>query len=564
MSRIILTSILLVWITVVYTQANATAMTCELEHSKPTAHVFALRRMSADANALHMQTMKHYATYSQSVTEDSPLKSKQPTTFTTRLHRSYLTWQPRHPIITAVDYEHSQSTTSHRVKGTDSQVAKVQLHKRSSTTDAIQETSAFARLSYLEAVRATRRRPQTYESMHTKKTVIERVYHPLLHTQYAENIAARTQWMRHYYTRESSMYIPVRGDVPVYGEYYVELMLGTPPQNFTVQLDTGSADLVVNNVGCTGCLGRDYNFRLSNVAYPADCDDYECSQCTSNGQCQFIDEYDDGCKQEGVVFTDMLRFPHTSSVAAANYNATVDFGASLISTPDFQPAGIDGIFGLAYRELSAWQGESALVQYMAQNKLPHVFALCLDARAGDKFAIGYDAPPQIQWTSLLQDSYYIIQVNDLLVGNVPLGYNARTYAYAVVDTGATFMYLPQSTYITLMQYLRSLCKHVTLTGICNAPTNQTLFDGACFAMTDAELAVFPNLSVMIQGIDDLVIAPTQYLINYSNTWCWGIDYLEESSTIQMILGDVALQGRNVVFDVAQKRVGFGTLATCAM
>ena len=40
------------------------------------------------------------------------------------------------------------------------------------------------------------------------------------------------------------------GTFPEYEMYTVDVSLGTPPQNFTLQLDTGSSDLAVPLAGC--------------------------------------------------------------------------------------------------------------------------------------------------------------------------------------------------------------------------------------------------------------------------------------------------------------------------
>lgn len=90
--------------------------------------------------------------------------------------------------------------------------------------------------------------------------------------------------------------IPLQGDIPNDGEFWAPLGLGTPAQNFKLQIDTGSADLLVYSVGCTGCGTNIATFdpKASSSDRRVLCNDpiYNCAQSGCSGQyCNFDDQY---------------------------------------------------------------------------------------------------------------------------------------------------------------------------------------------------------------------------------------------------------------------------------
>lgn len=320
-------------------------------------------------------------------------------------------------------------------------------------------------------------------------------------------------------------------------------------------MDTGSADLLVYSTPCEGCAhGHRYDPAHSSSAARAACHDYECYAC-SNNQCGFDDRYGDGSEVSGVVYTDTIEFPGSTL-----HNTSVQFGAIQYSTPRFEPTGVDGIFGLGYSAISSWRGMPPFERITTQHGLPSVYSLCLSDKGG-QLTVGYHAPASIQWTPVTKRQWFVIAMNDITVDGHALGFHASDFANAIVDSGTTLMYLPSKPYRTLISALENMCSHTKLAGVCDVRAGHTIFDGFCYSMTDDEVDDFPTLGLKIQGVNNVEVLPTAYLVSYQGAYCWGIND-GGSGGVPTILGDVAVQNMNVVYDMQNHRVGFGAESTC--
>ncbi|CAG2109254.1 unnamed protein product [Medioppia subpectinata] len=144
-------------------------------------------------------------------------------------------------------------------------------------------------------------------------------------------------------------------------DYYATIYLGTPGQPFTVQLDTGSADLWVPSIHCNiGCPTTEHRYdSLASTTYQ------------SNGTDFFI-EYGDGTNMTGFLSTDVLNFAGLIVPAQTFAEATV---------VNSYPTVYEGLLGMGYQnaDIDGWDGVITPFQNLiTQGSVAPVFSYYLN------------------------------------------------------------------------------------------------------------------------------------------------------------------------------------------
>ena len=140
----------------------------------------------------------------------------------------------------------------------------------------------------------------------------------------------------------------VYGNTSPLGYYYVKILVGTPPQNMTVLLDTGSSQLGFPCKGCANCGAHTdpyYDFDKSLTFAGAGCNVtgkfcYDCSR----GHCWFRKQYLEGSGISGYYAKDLLTI-YTPCGDSPKINAT--FGCDMTAGGMLRSQKADGIFGLS-------------------------------------------------------------------------------------------------------------------------------------------------------------------------------------------------------------------------
>lgn len=119
--------------------------------------------------------------------------------------------------------------------------------------------------------------------------------------------------------------------------YLINLTLGTPPQTFTVQLDTASADFWVVDSTCTSkqCIGKTQRKKQFNST---------ASRTYSDDGTEFLIEYNHH-GVEGIIGQDVM------AVGDINVKGQ-SFGRGMLLDQIFGTMPLDGIFGLGLPQLS--------------------------------------------------------------------------------------------------------------------------------------------------------------------------------------------------------------------
>jgi hypothetical protein len=387
---------------------------------------------------------------------------------------------------------------------------------------------------------------------------------------------------------------PVFSAFSKYGEYYLNLSVGA--QTFRVQIDTGSADLGIPQYGCTTCSSHDdkrYQPKSSPSAQPITCSqgkamNLTCHPCHYHRQCAMSISYEDDSGFAADLWNDTVTFESYGKTHEITVQAVV--GGLYKSNPKnpMQPKSIDGILGLAYSTVSSANTLTPLDYLLKQhaNELDDVFALCLDSKKGGSFMIGspdnnpyYESIANLQWTPLLKETYYPVDLQAIYVGDnkvdvAPAVYNRGD---AIVDSGSTDITLPRAAYDAFRGSMQHQCEETTtnnrsrLVGVCVDEKGKKLakgsgmFYGDCFTLSMDDILAFPTLTFQLGGGVRLPLKPNMYIRS-------GASYCDDLNQVTLaidsgavadgtLLGDVFMQSWLTIFDRKHKRVGFAPAST---
>ncbi|CAK9226439.1 unnamed protein product [Sphagnum troendelagicum] len=372
----------------------------------------------------------------------------------------------------------------------------------------------------------------------------------------------------------------LNGNFNADGLYYTEIQLGTPPQSFYVQMDTGSDLLWIDCSPCIGCprtstLGipiTTYSQSSSSTSEQIGCSDAFCVTasdqldggtlaCTSS--CPFETLYGDGSTASGYFVSDLLTYTEisNSSTNSTGSGATrVSFGCgdsrsgNLKSTQE----AVDGLIGFGQSSISV------LSQLAANGTTPNIFAHCLqgDSNASSTLVIGEVTEPGIVYTSMVPNSTHYaaillnIAVQGANISSSPILTNSTGAELQVIfDSGTTLAYLVDPFYTEFMTALNSSI---------NLPL-QSLSNGggstiSCYEDTGSSTYTYPNLTLYFEG-GTMELGPDSYLEqvsdgNNNNYYCPMWQPSSGDAATDSLLGDIVLQNQIIVYDNEKHQLGW--------
>ncbi|KAL8158499.1 hypothetical protein V2J09_000036 [Rumex salicifolius] len=372
---------------------------------------------------------------------------------------------------------------------------------------------------------------------------------------------------------------PVSGtfDPYVVGLYYTTVRMGTPAQEFHVQIDTGSDVLWVSCTSCSGCPSSTnlpfnglnfFDTSSSSSASTISCSDQQCSMgaqasdtlCNSqNNQCSYRFQYGDGSATSGYYVSDLLHFntlttSGTSSNTTSN-SAKVVFGCSTAQSGSLSKSdrAVDGIFGFGQQSLSV------ISQLSTQGVAPQAFSHCLrgDSKGGGILVLGEIVEPGMVYAPLVPNMpHYNLYMESISVGNKTLAIDSSVFGTStsngtIIDSGTTLAYLAEAAYTPFADAINNAVSQ-------SAPSVSSKGNGQCYLLTSSVDEVFPKVSLNFKGAS-MVLDPKEYLLQQSSlggaeVWCIGIQ--NNQGQDMTILGDLVLQNKAVVYDLARQRIGW--------
>uniref|UniRef100_A0A914H7W8 Peptidase A1 domain-containing protein n=1 Tax=Globodera rostochiensis TaxID=31243 RepID=A0A914H7W8_GLORO len=311
-------------------------------------------------------------------------------------------------------------------------------------------------------------------------------------------------------------------------QYYGEISIGSPPQNFTVIYDTGSSDFWVPSSKCP----KDENCFLHNK--------YDSSNSSSyqpDGR-KIAIQYLSGA-MEGFVSKD--------SVCIANICVQQqEFTETTRQAPRLAKANFDGILGMAFAEISETHS-TVFDKMVAQHKVQEpVFSFWLNRNStselGGEITFGgtdqrrFVAP--INYTPVTRKAYWQFKVDTISSGHGKIA--CRNGCQAIADTGTTLILGPKNDVEIFQTYIGA------------TPHSHGKYNVSCERIPD-----LPDITFHIGG-KAYTLEGKDYVwkaTSAGQTICFsGLKGMGGGNG--WVLGDVFIGRYYTVFDVGQNRLGF--------
>lgn len=317
-------------------------------------------------------------------------------------------------------------------------------------------------------------------------------------------------------------------------QFYGEISLGTPEQNFSVIFDTGSADLWVPSSYCVSQACATHRYFKA----------FKSSSFNHDGR-RFGIHYGSG-QLLGVMARDTLKIG----------NLTIEnqeFGESVYEPSSaFVFAKFDGVLGLGYPSLAEILGNTVFDNIMSQKKVDQaVFSFYLTRRTDGQAQEGelliggtdkslYSGP--IHWIPVTTKGYWQIQIDSVAVQGT--SFFCQDGCQAIVDTGTSLIGGPPNEILNLQQLIGA------------TPSNIGEFLLDC-----ARLSSLPHVTFVLGG-KEFKLTAEQYVRKEmlgGKELCFSgfqaVDIVSAQGPL-WILGDVFLTEYYSIFDREQDRVGF--------
>ena len=352
--------------------------------------------------------------------------------------------------------------------------------------------------------------------------------------------------------------VRLQGGIATLGEYYVNAFIDG--QKMRLQVDTGSASVIVVGEGCANCTSR--SVLKWNKADSVPCDGKTCFQCYPGSEaCGFRLKYGDDSPQYNLEATGVI--VQTRARLRKDWIDSSDVTVYVIQREiGMWPKKVDGILGMAFPRLNcnptcfppAWQSLAP--------EGSTAFKFCIGDKGGKLSFLGRSSKNESKPRSIKlpilgnPKMYYTVASRGLgiheprddsknrfsLFTSPDAGNEIGPHSVAIMDTGTTLLIIPQSSWRLFVRYMQTRYCH--LPGVCESPS---LFDrpgiNQAICLTESPYETFPTLGLAL-GDGVVKLPPSLYFIRYEqNIYCLGIQ-----GGPALVVGDALLRGFSTIYE----------------
>jgi len=313
--------------------------------------------------------------------------------------------------------------------------------------------------------------------------------------------------------------------------YYGSVSIGTPPQSFTVDFDTGSSDFWLPSVSCATCKSQTstYSSSASSTYMP-------------NGSAFSIQYGSGSC----------LGFLSQDVLSIGGLEAVVNFAEVTRESDDFLTMESDGLLGLAFPALSTSGVTPVIQQLMATSQLSEgLFAFYLQDNWGEhdmsgELSIGsLDSTKytgDISYVPVTNETYWIVDLTSISINGQSLVSGSR----CIIDSGTSLIVGPSEEVDAIMLGLGA-----------EYDTIEMLYYVASSNASDA--MPLPDITIKLGDSVSLTLKGEHYILGVLGSRTY-LSVQGIAGYSFWIMGDVLMRPYYTVFDIDNKQIGFAPLA----